>query len=159
MAEKFYELRHKKLKRVDLSAARKRKFGRSCLEVRMFNVGEGEMILLVYPKKQAWIIDCGVKKKAKHNATLGAKLKKYLEDRNLVLETLVASHPHEDHGAAFAHLLAAKPKKSKTVHFYQSDTESWNKKKGWIPVLDAELKKLGSKVKRLKLKNKSKKVI
>lgn len=158
MAQKFYEVRYKKLKRVNLSAARKRKFDRSCMEVRMFNVGEGEIILLVYPKKQAWIIDCGVKKKTKHNATLGTKLKKYLEDRNLVLKALVASHPHQDHGAAFAQLLAAKPKKAKTVHFYQSDTESWNKKKGWIPVLDAELKKLGSKVKRHKLKNKSKKV-
>ena len=52
MAEKFCEVRHKKLKRVNLSAARKRKFDGSCMEVRMFNVGEGEMILSVYPKNR-----------------------------------------------------------------------------------------------------------
>ncbi len=38
--------------------ARKKKVAAG-LQIRMFNVGEGECVLIVFPNKDAWLMECG----------------------------------------------------------------------------------------------------
>ncbi len=153
MAGKFLKVLEGKSRRALPKSARKKKLAKSHLEVRMFNVRDGEVILLVIPKKRAWLLDCGASTGDKRNKTLGTKLADYLKKEKLVLEALVPSHPHKDHGGAFSSLLKAKPKLANKVWYYRSDDASWKKTKGWIPELNKELKKLGSKLERVVLKN------
>jgi competence protein ComEC len=87
------------------SIARRIAFEASPLEVRMFNVGEGEAILLVLPDGRAWLIDGGTSNSLTTNAKLGQLLIDYLRSRSLRLEACVASHPHADHVGALATIL------------------------------------------------------
>jgi len=40
------------------SKARKKKVAAG-LQIRMFHVGKGECVLLVFPNKDAWLLECG----------------------------------------------------------------------------------------------------
>ncbi len=51
MAGKFLKILEGKARNARPKTGRKNKFAKSHLEVRMFNVGEGEAILLVFPNK------------------------------------------------------------------------------------------------------------
>lgn len=69
----------------------------------MFNVGEGEAILIVFPDRRTWLVDGGSSNSPSHNAQLAGLLQTYLEDNRLLLETCVPSHPHADHVGAWPH--------------------------------------------------------
>jgi glyoxylase-like metal-dependent hydrolase (beta-lactamase superfamily II) len=76
----------------------------------MFNVGEGECILVVFPNERAWIIDCGSgNSTGGDNQKLGAGVGAYLLERGLKLEALIPSHPHIDHAGGYRSLLEAGP--------------------------------------------------
>ena len=153
MGGKFFEVLKAKSRLAYPNSARKKNFAKSHLEVRMFNVGDGEAILLVFPKKRAWLVDCGASTGDNRNKILGTRLAEYLKQRKLVLEALVPSHPHKDHAGAFVALLQAKPKLAKKVRYWRSDDPSWKKRNSWIPNLNKELGRLGSKVEGVALKN------
>lgn len=148
----FYKVRAGKSEHASPSTARRNTFAKSHLEVRMFNVKDGEAILLVFPKNRAWLVDCGSGNGEKRNEILGTKLAAYLKQRKLKLEVFVPSHPHKDHGGAFTWLLRGKPKLASRLRFYRS-SDAWNKTSGWIPTLFKELKKLGSRFQPLVLHN------
>jgi beta-lactamase superfamily II metal-dependent hydrolase len=76
----------------------------------MFNVGAGEVILLIFPDKRTWLIDGGSTNSTPRNEELAKGLAEYLKDNDLILEALIPSHPHKDHAGAIAPLLAGKPK-------------------------------------------------
>ncbi len=88
--------------------ARRTSFQANHLEVRMFNVGSGECLLIVFPGQRAWLIDCGSSSVPVNN-TLGARMAAHLRDEGLTLEAIVPSHPHRDHAGGFAPLLIATP--------------------------------------------------
>ena len=51
----------------------------------MFNVGEGEAILIVFPDKRAWLVDGGCTNSVGPNARLAQLLQNYLESNALTL--------------------------------------------------------------------------
>ena len=67
-------------------ATRQASFAASNLEVRMFNVGEGEAILVIFPGRRTWLIDGGSTNSPGPNERLGRLLVVYLEGRGLMLE-------------------------------------------------------------------------
>ena len=146
MTGQYMKVMEKKLVRASPTTKRRKKFARSHLEVHMFNVKEGEAILLVFPKKRTWIVDCGTSNFESSNKKLGQKLAEYLKREKLVLEALVASHAHADHAGAFAALLQNTPKLARRVFYWRNEGPSWKRKSKWIPKLNKELKKLGSKL-------------
>ena len=115
------------------SAARRAEFAESCLEVRMFNVGEGEAILLVFPQKRAWFIDGGSSNGSTLNRKLGEGLIAYLEERQLTLEAFVPTHPHIDHVGALATILSSGSGRiGSSLAIYRSDDGTWNLSKTWL---------------------------
>lgn len=153
MAGKFFRVAENRIRKVSPGKTRKSQFAKSHLEVRMFNVGGGEAILLVFPGKRAWLVDCGSGSGDRKNETLGTRLAEYLAERGLVLEALIPSHPHKDHGGAFGWLLFAGPTLAGTVTLYRSDTPSWDREKKWIAELWEELARLGSGLEEVALTN------
>src|SRR5947209_2596896 len=108
------------------SSQRRAEFDQSPLEVRMFNIGGGEAILLVFPGNRAWLVDGGCSNSASLNQQLGDGLVKYLQERKLVLETFVPSHPHIDHVGAVATILdQAGPQLASSVTIYRSADPTW----------------------------------
>ncbi len=104
------------------------------LEVRLFNVGNGEIILLTMPdRRNVWLVDGGSGRKV--GAPADAIID-YLADR--VLRGVVLSHPHEDHGRAIEQVLRTAPL-AETVTFYCSNDEYFDKQKGWLPSLRNQL--------------------
>lgn len=115
------------------SAQRKAEFEQSFLEVRMFNVGHGEAILLVFPGKRAWLIDGGSSNSSSDNKKLGDGIVAYLEERGLSLEALVPSHPHVDHVGAVATILASGSARiAPSLVIYRSEDTTWNLDKQWL---------------------------
>ena len=70
------------------------------LEIRMFYVGHGELNLIVFPDRRAWIIDVGSGNGWADNNTLGGLIAGYLTTEDLTLDALVMSHAHKDHVGA-----------------------------------------------------------
>ena len=93
--------------RVNPSQARRKKVAAG-LQLRMFHVGAGECILLVFPNKDAWLVDCGRTTSKKNNEKLADDLIEYLENNTLFLKVIIASHPHSDHARAITTLLSLK---------------------------------------------------
>ncbi len=135
------------------SARRKAEFEQSCIEVRMFNVGLGEAILLVFPHKRAWLVDGGSSNSPSKNRKLGEGLVDFLDERGLTLEAFVASHPHVDHVGAVATILASgSPRVASSVAIYRSDDATWNLDKAWLKELQAAITAHGT-VETLALRN------
>jgi len=127
------------------SAQRRAEFEQSFLEVRMFNVGHGEAIVVVFPGKRAWLIDGGSGNSASDNRKLGESLVDYLEERGLTLEALVPSHPHVDHVGAVATILASgSPRVASSLVIYRSEDTTWNLDKTWLRNLRAAIAGLAS---------------
>jgi len=78
-------------------------FRRNSIEMIMFNVGVGEVIL-VKTKTRTILVDGGAKVK-KRNVELGQRIRQYLVDNNLRLTDIVPSHNHVDHLNAVATIL------------------------------------------------------
>ncbi len=84
-----------------------REFGAAALTMRMFNVGDGEAIVLSRGGEGV-LFDGGAARK-KLNAPLGAALADYLDQESIKLNAIVATHPHVDHLNALSTLLAGDP--------------------------------------------------
>ena len=81
-----------------------REFREQALEMTMFNVGEGEAILLRVGNDVVLVDGGAVVKKG--NVALGQALRGYLTDRGLKLMAILASHGHVDHLNALGSFLA-----------------------------------------------------
>lgn len=125
---------------------------RSCLEVRMFNVGGGEAIFIVLPDKQTWLVDGGSTNSPARNEELGGKLASYLKSNKLKLTGLLPSHPHFDHVGAVAPLLRTRPKFGKKLYYCRSEDATWHGKQ-WLTDLDSELDALPIPVEKIVLRN------
>lgn len=153
MTTEFLKLTENTTQPAHPSAARRAKFTKSRMEVRMFNVGDGEAILIAFPNRRAWLVDGGSGSGTKNNQKLGQELAAHLHQRNLMLETLVPSHPHKDHVGAVASLLRAGPPLADLLTIYRSDDATWNKADGWIGELKQELANLPTQAKWVTLQN------
>lgn len=121
------------------TSTRRSSFAASHLEVRMFNVGEGECILVAFPNDRAWIVDCGSgNSSAGDNQRLGAGVAAYLNERGLKLEALVPSHPHIDHAGGYRWLLQAGTLVAPKVWLFRG-AEAWDPTRTWISDLNQEL--------------------
>ncbi len=105
----------------------------------MFNVGAGEAVLIVFPNGRVWVVDCG---SGNHimgdNRILGKGIAAYLAANGLVLEAMVATHPHTDHGAGFPWLLDQKPALASDVMFIRAG-EDWDRGLKWMTNLETQL--------------------
>jgi len=102
----------------------------------MFNVGEGECILVAFPNDLAWIVDCGSGNfNNGDNKRLGTLLAGYLRGRDLKLQAMVPTHPHIDHAGAYRWLLEAGPPLAPKVWQFQG-TEAWDTGAKWMSELD-----------------------
>lgn len=145
MAEKFIKVLENRAEPASPDQRRRAAFRRSHLEVRIFNVGAGEAILLTFPDKRTWLIDGGATNSTPRNDLLGAQLAKYLKDNALILEALVPSHPHKDHAAAIAPLLAKKPKLARKLMYVRSEDPTWHTAARWLGELEDELGALSTR--------------
>ena len=114
---------------------------RGGLEVRMFNVGDGEAILLEFPGKTAWLVDGGSSNSKFRNRDLAGYLVKYLIEQRLTLTAAVASHPHVDHIGTLTYLLPALARRTSPVAYYYSGV-SLGKKGAWLVELEAVVERL-----------------
>lgn len=105
MAHTFYFAHSAGVKRVKApSGSVLQAFRASSVEMRVFNVGPGEAILLSLGSRTVLFDGGAIVKKS--NASLGRALLAYLVARNLKLGAIVATHPHVDHLNALATILA-----------------------------------------------------
>lgn len=139
----FLKVLESSAKKAVPGAARKVAFNDSHLEVRMFNVGKGEAILLTFPGKRAWLLEGGCTNSLKE---LGPALAKFLNEADTVLEAIVLSHPHRDHGGAIKDLLGP-ASLANPLTFYRSDESAYNSTAGWLSHLRTALAKPGFHVK------------
>lgn len=140
-------------------ATRQASFAASNLEVRMFNVGEGEAILVVFPGRRTWLIDGGCTNSFVPNAQLGHLLVGYLEDHDLMLEACVASHPHVDHAGALATLLTSgSPALAPKVTVYRGAV-AWTGAGKWLERYKQAISALGSAVGEVALANAHREVV
>lgn len=144
----FRTVLESKTKKALPKPARKASFDDSHLEVRMFNVGKGEAIVLTFPGKRAWLLEGGCTNSLKK---LGPALAKFLNDDGLVLEAIVLSHPHRDHGGAIKDLLGP-AKLAATLTFYRSDESAYHNTSGWLKDLRLALAKPAFHVKEKPIK-------
>ena len=106
---------------------RKAAFNASHLEIRMFHVGHGEAVLVIFERTRAWLFDCGCGNHPKKNKILGNEIVAYMEGRGLVLEAIVPSHPHIDHAGAFETILTSgSAAVAQSVTIYRSEDASWH---------------------------------
>lgn len=132
-------------------SARQAAFQGSNLEVRMFNVGEGEAILIVFPDRRTWLVDGGCGNSPGPNAQLAQLLAGYLQERALTLEACVASHPHVDHVGALAPLLTSgSAALAATVTVYRGAT-AWSGTSKWLNQYHQAITALGQAVEEVTL--------
>lgn len=119
--------------KVSPSNARKKKVAAG-LQLRMFYVGEGECILIVFPNKDAWLVDCGRTTAKTSNEKLADDLITYLEENELFLKVIIPSHPHSDHARAITTLISLMTESiANPVKIYRSDDKGWeNTKPKWL---------------------------
>jgi beta-lactamase superfamily II metal-dependent hydrolase len=153
MTTEFLKLTESKARTAHPNATRRAKFANSHLEVRMFNVGDGEAILIAFPNRRAWLIDGGSGSGTTNNQTLGQQLAAHIQQRNLTLEALIPSHPHKDHVGAVASLVHARPPLADPLTIYRSVDATWDADTGWLVALRQELATLPSPVNWVTLQN------
>ncbi len=111
--------------------SRRESFESSHLEVRIFNAGHGEAIILIFDRGRAWLLDCGSNSKPR-NKRLGELILDYLEAKDLVLETIIPSHPHFDHAGAIETILSSSSSHiASPVSIYRTDVDEWHSSSGW----------------------------
>ena len=72
------------------SQARLNAFAARHLEIRMFHVGHGECILVVFPNDNCWLVDCGSGTRSGSNEALARNVVNYLVSNGLQLDAIVA---------------------------------------------------------------------
>ncbi len=113
------------------NSKRRKSFDKDHLEVRMFNVGLGEVVLVSFPGGSAWLVEAGCNS-SKRNKDLAGELLAYLKSNGLTLDTFVLSHAHSDHAGAVATILTTPSSHvDSQVTIYRSDLHLWNSSKGW----------------------------
>lgn len=119
--------------KVSPSEARKKKVTAG-LHLRMFHVGAGECILIVFPNNDAWLVDCGRTTGKKSNEKLAEDLIAYFEKNKLFLKVIVSSHPHSDHARAITTLISLETDSiADPVKIFRSDDKEWkNTKPEWL---------------------------
>ena len=106
---------------VQPTQARQNAFEARHLEVRMFHVGHGECILIVFPNNRAWLVDAGKGNHPTPSRTLAENVVKYIVDNGPFLEAIIPSHPHADHAGAFVTILAdPSPRLANPLTIYRS---------------------------------------
>ncbi len=153
MATEYLKVTASKALTAHPSASRRTKFANSHLEVLMFNVGDGEAVLIAFPNRRAWLVDGGSGSGTAKNLELGRRLSTHLRERDLVLEALVPSHPHKDHLGALAALLRAGPPLADPLTIYRSVDATWNPDTGWMGDLKRAVADLPSQVNWVPLQN------
>lgn len=134
-------------------AERRSSFEASCVELRMFNVGHGEAMLVIFPGARAWLLDGGNTNNRTPNERLGQLLVRYLEDRKLTLEACVASHPHVDHvGALETILTSGSTALAPTVTVYRGE-DAWNADRRWLDRYHQMIADLGPAVQEVILRD------
>ncbi|MCZ6581709.1 MAG: hypothetical protein O6761_00855 [Thaumarchaeota archaeon] len=104
MTGRFYLVNSKWIIELDpLSGSALNEFQKKSLEMRMFNVGAGESILLRNQSK-AIFVDGGSNQRKERNVNLGDVLRKFLKNK-VKLNVIVASHNHVDHLNALSTML------------------------------------------------------
>ena len=142
MSGNFYEVFGNGRRRATLTSQQESDFFASCLEIRMFNVGEGEVVLLVFPNDHVWLVDGGSSTGTTINGKLATALADYLKKRRLFLEAIVLSHPHTDHGLALEPLLKERRQLASKVTYYRSADAYYDDGKVWLRQLRAEIDSL-----------------
>ncbi len=140
----FFKVRRGRIDQATPTAIRKASFAANHLEVRMFNVGAGEAVLVVLPDGRVWIVDCGSGNHPKgDNRKLGKGVANYMAAEGLTLGAMIATHPHIDHCGAYRWLLDEHPALAPDVLFIRAD-ENWDVDRVWITDLDTRLAKIGA---------------
>ena len=88
MSGNFYEGFENRRKRAQLTPQEELDFFASCLEIRMFNVGEGELVLLVFPNDRAWLVDGG----SSTGTTINGKLATALASKPILRKRQAMAH-------------------------------------------------------------------
>lgn len=123
------------------------------LEVRIFNVGHGEAILVVFPGDRAWLVDGGNTNTESVNDEVGQLLVGYLESRGLTLEACVASHAHIDHVGAFDPILSSGSSALAPVVTVYRSHDGWSGSSKWLGRYHAAITAAGSAVEEVVLRN------
>ncbi len=127
----FLKVLEDKATHVEPRKPRRTAFECSHLEVRMFNVGKGEAILLIFDDERAWLMDCGTNSRPRNNR-LGELMVEYLEEHDLMLNTIIPSHPHFDHAGAIETILGSSSAHiASPLSIYRSDVKEWRSTTGW----------------------------
>ena len=121
----YYQVLPDEARVVHPSQARRNAFAAHHLEIRMFHVGHGECILVVFPNNNCWLVDCAK----------GTAMATYLrKNSGLYLDAIIPSHPHADHARGFKTILKdpllniANP-----ITIYRSKDPGWSdRKKKWL---------------------------
>lgn len=134
-------------------AARRASFDAEHLEVRMFNVGHGEAILVIFPNGQAWLVDGGNTNSKSPNDELADLLVRHLEARGLTLEACVASHPHVDHAGALDPILSSGSSALAPVVTVYRGVVAWHADRKWLDRYHAAVATLGPAVQEVTIHN------
>ena len=135
------------------NGVRQASFNAGHLEVRMFNVGHGEAILLILPTGRVWLVDGGNTNNKSPNDELADLIVKHLEARSLTLEACVASHAHVDHVGALDPILSSgSPVLAPVVTVYRS-VEGWNANRRWLDRYRTAISNLGGAVEEVTLRD------
>ena len=150
----FLNARYGSATNADPPGERIASFNASRLEVHMFNVRNGEAIVITFPNRRAWVLDCGSGNHAQsRNELLGIGIATYLAENNLELEGLVPSHPHIDHAGGYRWMLNANPPLAPKVWVIRA-SEKWEAATGWKPDLEtAATAALGSAMEELTIRD------
>lgn len=117
----FFFVDANSIREITLSNSDEIGFDAAALTMRMFNVGDGEAILV--SRGAAGVLFDGGSERRKRNTPLGRALLAYLAHANVTLGAFVATHPHVDHLNALATVLEGNtpPSLGTAAIFYHND--------------------------------------
>lgn len=143
MSGEFFRVVENGVEDPGLTAVEKAAFHASPrLEIRMFNAGNGEIILLTMPdRRNAWLVDAGSGQKVSAPADA---IVDFLGDQ-LVLRGVVLSHPHMDHGRAIERVLKT-ARLAPEFTFYHSNDGRFSPATGWLSDLMTQVRASGVKI-------------
>ncbi len=127
----YYGIIEDQARNVNPSTQRQADLLAAHLEVKMFNVGSGEAILIAFPNNRAWLIEAGCNSEP-GNQLLGNWLVPYLNGRGLTLEVMVLTHAHFDHAGAVETIIAhPNAPLADPLTIYRSDSR-WGRSGAWL---------------------------
>ncbi len=97
----------------------------------MFNVGSGEAALVIFPRRRAWLMDCGANSTPR-NEKLGLRILEYLDDNRVTLEAVVPSHSQVDHAGAIATVLGTESDWTRGPITVYRGLAQWDRDADWL---------------------------